>query len=240
MPLLRAYTESGYGLVFGIRCCAQFGTSGPHDVYATASQLIAGPIPASGPGVSLATSEAARKWRRDRELAMQILPFSIEAAVKQGVLLAAEGKPEPAIDWFEVAAARFRSLADGGHLAAVALAVILEILAEFCDRAVAAHSVPGGVVGQRARKVAVRMASDAVKLDPNNPKAQLTLAALSTAGGHGAHGGVDEVTAAPTATRCRSGGVPGTGDHHSFWYQLKSATVVGLSTPTNPSTTGNS
>ena len=194
--------------------------------------------------MSPATSEAAQKWRRDRELAIQILPFSVEAAVKRGVLLAAEGKPEPAINWFEAAAARFRSLADGGHLAAVALAVILEILAEFCDRAVAAHSIPGGVVGQRARAVAVRMASDAVKLDPNNPKARQTLAALSTAGGRGGRGADDgevgEDTAAPTATGCRSGGAPGTGNHHAFWYQLKSTTVVGSSTPTNPSTTGNS
>lgn len=157
------------------------------DVYATASSIIAaplGPSPSPPPREAACPKEgtsgegecgnndsndyddpaAAAKRKSDRAMAGKLLLFSVEAALKWGVLLAHEDKLHAAVAHYTSAANRYTRLHNSGALGATPLAVILEVLAKYC--------------ASLAPAAALEMALTATRHDPCNPSVQSTLAQL--------------------------------------------------------------
>ena len=201
------------------------------DVYALAAGLVAPALPP--PLAKEQAAAAADTGRADkRDVATQLMPFSVEAAVKWGVLRAREGAVAAAVEWFVASASRFRALGEAGVLPATPLAVILELLAEFCDSVTAAHAHAMGAdaaaVRARGRAAAVDMAREAASLDAANPKARATYARLSGyATAVRPPGGADS-PGDGSAESCGTGtGAAGDGGRDgAFWFQLKSARVT--------------
>lgn len=170
------------------------------DIYATAAGIVAAPLDTSlsarettcaksgsasisggggdcghkdGGDKDKTAINARAEVRSKREIASRLLPFSVEAAVKWGVLLAQDNELAAA-KYFSDAAARFSKLHELGVLEAVPLAVILDGLAECCS-----SQIPKLQKIDHFAAAALKIARNAVRYDPCNSRARATLTRLS-------------------------------------------------------------
>ena len=169
------------------------------DIYATAAGIVATPLDTSpsarettcansgsasisgggdcghkdGGDEDTTAINARAEIRSKREIASRLLPFSVEASVKWGVLLAQDNELAAA-KYFSDAAARFSKLHELGVLEAVPLAVILDVLAEYCS-----SQIPKLQKFDNFAATALQIARNAVRYDPCNARARATLTRLS-------------------------------------------------------------
>ena len=107
----------------------------PRDISALAASLVA---PALPPTAEKPTPSALKRLT-GLEVAARLAPFSLEAIIKYGAMLARTGNVVQAVNWFNESGTRYAALGKAGILAEAPLAAILEIFSEYCYGIWAAH-----------------------------------------------------------------------------------------------------